>query len=146
MENNDITKNYNTNKNDFSLQDKSENKPKKKSFLFKILAGAVLGLVNGFFGGGGGMICVPILSRFFNLKKQSAHASSIAVILPLSLVSGIVYLTKNEILIKNILIAGFALAIGGGIGAVFLKKIPQKVLRIIFAFLMFFAGLSMVIL
>ena len=33
-----------------------------------ILSGLTIGIVNGFFGGGGGMICVPLLEKI--LKKH----------------------------------------------------------------------------
>ena len=43
-------------------------KPRKINIFWLILSGIFIGFVNGFWGGGGGMICVPILT---NLLKQS---------------------------------------------------------------------------
>ena len=49
-----------------------------------MLAGAAAGLTNGFFGGGGGSVLVPMLTRVCGLDQRRAFATSVAVILPLS--------------------------------------------------------------
>ena len=48
--------------------------------------GALIGLLNGFFGSGGGILAVTLLQKQ-GLPSRQAHATSIAIILPLSLVS-----------------------------------------------------------
>ena len=47
--------------------------------------GALIGLLNGFFGSGGGILAVTLLQKQ-GLPSRQAHATSIAIILPLSLV------------------------------------------------------------
>lgn len=64
---------------------------KKKENLLMLLSGAFVGLVNGIFGGGGGMLVVPLLVALMKKNPKVAHATAIAVILPISLVSGILY-------------------------------------------------------
>ena len=54
----------------------------KKSWRYA-LAGALAGLANGFFGGGGGSVLVPLLTRMCGLDQRRAFATSVAVILPL---------------------------------------------------------------
>ena len=61
-----------------------------------IVTGAAAGLLNGLFGAGGGMVVVPMLQRD-GLPAQRAHATSIAVILPLSIASSLLYLTRGYI-------------------------------------------------
>ena len=48
-----------------------------------MLAGAAAGLTNGFFGGGGGSVLVPMLTRVCGLDQRRAFTTSVAVILPL---------------------------------------------------------------
>ena len=48
-----------------------------------LLAGGLAGLVYGFFGGGGGSVLVPLLTRLCRLDQRRAFATSVAVILPL---------------------------------------------------------------
>ena len=50
------------------------------------LGGGVTGLLNGLFGSGGGMVAVPLLEHG-GLEPARAHATSIAVILPLTALS-----------------------------------------------------------
>ena len=50
------------------------------------LLGLVTGIANGFFGSGGGILAVTLLQKQ-GLPSRQAHATSIAIILPLSLVS-----------------------------------------------------------
>ena len=47
--------------------------------------------MHGLFGAGGGTVVVPLLEKS-GLESKKAHATSIAVILPLSLVSALLYL------------------------------------------------------
>ena len=55
-------------------------------------AGAAAGLVNGLFGGGGGMVLLPLLTRWGGLKAKDGFATCVAVILPVCCVSAAVYL------------------------------------------------------
>ena len=49
------------------------------------LSSALAGAVNGLFGGGGGMVLLPLLSR--DLEGHALFANSLAVMLPLSVVN-----------------------------------------------------------
>ena len=55
----------------------------KKETAGYLLAGCCAGIINGLFGAGGGMVLVPLLSRFCNLKDTEIFPASVAVILPL---------------------------------------------------------------
>ena len=57
---------------------------------FSLLAGALAGFINGFFGAGGGMVLVPLLIWLCRLEDKAAFSSAIAVILPLCIVSIVV--------------------------------------------------------
>ena len=122
-------------KNDFS----------KKQIAVLILCGASIGLVNGFFGGGGGMLCVPILESFMKLESKRAHATTLCIILPLSIVSAVIYIIKNDVDVINLSWVSLGTIIGGIVGALWLNKINNKVLRVIFAILMLGVGIKLVI-
>lgn len=116
---------------------------KSKHFLKIGLMGVLIGFINGFFGGGGGMICVPVLTNIFKLKEKVAHATAIFIMLPLSISSLIVYFmhgTLNENSL-GLIIIGFA---GGAIiGALILNKINNVILKLIFSFIILAAGIRM---
>ncbi len=52
-----------------------------------LLAGLCAGAVNGLFGAGGGMVLVPLLTGLTDLQEEEVFPSSVAIILPLCLVS-----------------------------------------------------------
>lgn len=112
--------------------------------LMLILCGAVIGFVNGFFGGGGGMIAVPVLERVLKNKTKTAHATAILIILPLCIVSAIIYIISGYFKLKIGLSAGAGVIAGGVLGAVLLSKLNNKVIRIIFAVIMTAVGFKMV--
>ena len=47
------------------------------------VSGALAGAVNGLFGGGGGMVLVPLLSGWCGMEGKRSFATCVAVILPL---------------------------------------------------------------
>ena len=58
-------------------------KGSKLEKIVMILAGITTGFINGIFGGGGGMIIVPILTFLLSKKNKIAHATAILIILPM---------------------------------------------------------------
>ena len=60
---------------------------KREHMLGLITAGACAGAVNGLFGAGGGMILVPLLSLLTDLQDREIFSASIAIILPICIVS-----------------------------------------------------------
>jgi len=56
---------------------------RKQVWLAPAVAGGLAGIANGFFGGGGGMVLVPLLTARCGLDQRRAFATSVAVILPL---------------------------------------------------------------
>lgn len=117
----------------------------KKQIFLAIACGAFVGILNGFFGGGGGMVCVPLLEKIFKFDNKVAHASTLVVILPLCIASSVVYLFYNEISFINLLYISIGTIAGGVFGAILLKKLSCKVVRVIFAVIMMVAGIKMVI-
>ena len=116
----------------------------KKKFLLCCVCGCLIGLVNGFFGGGGGMICVPLLSKVLNFESKVAHASAIAVIFPISLVSAFVYTINTRVEIFSLLSVSAGVLLGGLLGSVLLKILPEKIVRVIFVFVMLFGGIKLI--
>ena len=101
---------------------------KIKNFSIKsFLCGAAIGVVNGLFGAGGGMLAVPFLkSQGFN--QQSAHKNAVAVILPITLISAALYLFRGNVNIKDALIYIPTGVLGAILGTVIIKKISPKFL------------------
>lgn len=117
---------------------------KKKGKLFFSLLGLLTGFANGLFGSGGGIIAVPMLNSA-DIEQKKAHATSLALTLPLSVISMIFYTAKNSFdLYEALPLIPFGL-IGAVIGSIFLKKIPVKPLKIIFGAFLIIAGGRMIL-
>lgn len=88
-----------------------------------VIAGFAAGAVNGLFGGGGGMVLIPLLTMFSDIGDTGLFHSSIAIILPISFVSlfsgGIANIPWTESI--PWLISG---TIGGFLAVKLGKKIP----------------------
>ncbi len=128
---------------------KSKNKVKNgfnvKKKLLLILLGGVIGFLNGFFGGGGGMICVPTLEKSLNLNNKQAHATAIAVIFPLSLISCFIYVFNGAVDSLPLLTVGLGVLLGGIIGSLCLKFMSSKILRILFSLIMLVGGIRLIL-
>lgn len=106
------------------------------------LAGGAAGLVNGFFGGGGGMILVPLLTDKCGLDQRKAFATSVAIILPLCALSSAIYFLRGGL--------GFSAAlpylagglVGGFAGGKLFKKLNMDWLRRAFALLILYGGVK----
>ncbi len=119
------------------LTSKRKNRP-----LLSAIFGVAVGAANGLFGGGGGMIAVPALT-LTGVPSKKAHATAIAIILPLSLISGAVYLAKGAADPSVILPSCAGVFVGGIVGALLLKKINSRGLSLLFYALMIAAGLKL---
>lgn len=104
--------------------------------------GIFVGLINGLLGAGGGMIAVPLL-KHSGLDQNASHANSIAVILPLTVISAILYIYKGYVTISQAL-PFLPLGIAGSLfGTWLLPKIPNNMLQKIFGIFMLWAGIRM---
>lgn len=116
----------------------------KRNTLKKCGGGFLVGAVNGLFGAGGGIVAVPML-RKFGVSDKSAHASSVALIFPLSVVSFLLYLFDGRVAFSDglpYLLPG----VGGAVlGTVLLSKIPAKWLHRVFGCFVIFAGVRMML-
>lgn len=123
----------------------SERKTAKLSLLWSILAGLVIGWINGFWGGGGGMVCVPVLISILQLPEKSAHATALLIMLPLSICSFVVYMLKGSLEVAMALQVGIGFVVGGATGALLLKNMSNIILRLIFAGIIIAGGLKLVL-
>ena len=98
----------------------------RKSCLGILLAGLGAGAVNGLFGAGGGMVLVPLLTLLTTLKETEIFPSSIAIILPICLVSLSVTALTGEIAWQKAFPYMIGSAVGGILAGLWGRKIPVK--------------------
>ena len=100
------------------------------------------GIINGLLGAGGGMLVVPTLKT--QIDAQKAHATTVAVIMTMCLVSSIFYILSGRVTVKDALPYAPYGVVGAVIGSVLLTKLKSKHLRVIFSLFMIWAGVRMI--
>ena len=103
-------------------------------------AAVLAGAVNGLFGGGGGMVLLPLLQRQKGLEGRRLFATSLAVIFPMCLISGAVYLLRGGVSLAEAapyLLGGLA---GGVLGGATFQKVPVRWLKAAFAGFLLYGG------
>lgn len=101
-----------------------------------------VGLISSLFGAGGGLVAVPLF-KAQGLEQKEAQASAIAVILPLCIISSAVYYYLGYFRLNDAIgYIPFGI-IGTFIGTAIMKKLPDKILKKIFALFMIYTGINM---
>lgn len=108
-----------------------------------VVAGVLGGILSGAFGVGGGIVMVPLLVGLAKMDQRTAAATSLAAIVPTSLVGAITYLANGQ---ANLAI-GALVAIGGVVGSWLgvrlLHHLPQHVSRWMFIGLLVLVAVRM---
>lgn len=119
-------------------------KGKIKTYALHSGKGFFIGIINGLLGAGGGMLAIPLLTKS-GVNQTQAHATSVAIIFPLSLFSAFLYLNAGRVQLPDVY-GYLPWGIGGAlIGVWLLPKIPRKLLRKIFALITIFAGIRLLL-
>ena len=104
-------------------------------------AGAAAGVINGLLGAGGGMILVPLLSASKDWTEQEAFPASVAIILPLCVVSLIFSTLQNPLPWQEALPYLIGAIPGGLLAGLLGKKIPVLWLHRILGAMILWGGL-----
>lgn len=111
-----------------------------------IIIGALAGILNGMFGAGGGLILVPLLISWVGIEQKQAFATSVAVMLPISLTSYVIFCIKGGNVWGEALpylLGGIA---GGLLSAKLFKNVSAKWLHRAFSLLILYGGIKAVLL
>ena len=105
----------------------------------QMVCGAFVGVANSVFGGGGGMLAVPLLQKN-GYAEKCAHATAILVILPVSVFSFLLYALRGLYDTSVLVPTAIGVTAGGFLGAKLLGALPTKTVNLVFAFLQAVAG------
>ena len=112
--------------------------------LKKILIGIVAGIISGLFSTGGGMILVPAFIYLLKIDERKARATSIMCVLFMVLATSIFYFKSNYINFEIGIQCAIGGIIGGFLGAKFLDKMPEKILKIAFIVFIIYVGIKFI--
>ena len=125
----------------------AQNKGMKKwlQVLLLIGLGILVGFVNGFLGAGGGMLLVPCIIPILKMDTKIAHATAILIILPICIVSGVIYAIQGSFDFNVFMPCLIGTAVGGVLGTFILSKLKNDIITTIFSLVMIAAGVVMIV-
>ena len=112
--------------------------------ILSVLIGLVSGISSGFFGIGGAIILIPALVYIFKFSQHLAQGTALAaLLLPVGILAVIEYYKSGDVNIKVALFIACGFVIGGFIGATFMQAVPSPVLKKLFAVMLLFISIYM---
>ena len=111
-----------------------------------LVTGLLAGAANGLFGSGGGLFLVPLFIGWLHMEEKRAFATSVAVILPLSVAALIIYCFNGGIDVMQslpYLLGGLA---GGLLSGKLFGRMPVVWLHRLFGLLILYGGVRAVFL
>lgn len=113
----------------------------KKPIWGLIIAGGCAGCINGLIGAGGGMILIPLLGLLTDFDEREIFSQSVAIILPICIVSLIATAFTQPLPWSTSLPYLFGSTIGGYLAAKFGKSIPTLWLHRTLGILILWGGI-----
>lgn len=104
------------------------------------LAGSAAGFINGIFGGGGGMVLIPLLMHRVHMTEKETFATSIAVILPICIVSLIAHMYWSGVVFSEAVPYMLGGTLGGLLGGKLYEKVNTLWLKRIFGIFVLYAA------
>ena len=105
------------------------------------LAGLLAGIVNGIFGGAGGMVLIPALGLWTDVERDALFPLSVSVMLPVCVLS--LWMTARTGPLPWLDAAPYLLGsvVGGVLVGIFGKRIPAKWLHRVFGIMLLWGGI-----
>jgi uncharacterized membrane protein YfcA len=114
------------------------------TILWAVVTGVAVGILSGLVGIAGGAILVPILFYGFKMNQHMAQGTTLAVLLPpTGLLAFLKYYKAGNADLKIGLLIALGLFLGGYFGGMWAQRVPELVLRRIFAVVLAAAAIKM---
>lgn len=119
---------------------------RRAKIIFLAASGLAAGFINGLLGAGGGIICVFALGYLLREREdggREAFVNTLALMLPLTAISTVGYALAGVLPDERLGRLALPALAGGFVGGVLLERLDTKWLRLIFALLVIWSGISM---
>jgi len=114
-------------------------------FLYLVL-GLVAGIASGFLGLGGGAVIVPALVFWFGFSQHQAQGTTLAMMVPpIGLLAAIKYYQEGDVKLNAAILMCLGFFLGGYIGAQYVQKIPDPLLKKCFGIFLLFVSMKMIL-
>lgn len=109
------------------------------------LLGFGVGSLTGILGLGGGFLLVPGLTYIFGFPVQLAVGTSLAAVIPVTIVGGVIKLWQSFVLLPAALSMGMGTIMGAQLGAISIKYFKDSTLKLIFGLYFFYVAIRYII-
>ncbi|MBN3041120.1 MAG: sulfite exporter TauE/SafE family protein [Candidatus Omnitrophica bacterium] len=110
-----------------------------------IILGFLAGVFSGFLGLGGGALLIPALVFLFDFTQHQAQGTTLAMMVPpIGLLAAVRYYSRGYVRIDVAGLMCLGFFVGGLIGAHFVAKIPDLMLKRIFGCFLMLVSLKMI--
>jgi len=109
-----------------------------------VFLGLVSGFINGLFGSGAGMLVLPGLISIYGFDSKKARGTSLFILIAVSVITAFFYVQNipDYQALWFITVGG---VLGGILGANYVKKVPDKYVRLTLAVIMIISGIRMLL-
>ncbi len=105
-----------------------------------VLSGFLIGVLSGLIGIGGGVLLVPLLVIAFGFSQQVAQGTSLAALIPTSIVGVVTHLRQGNLDVRAGVVMGAFGLLAAVAGALAAQHLHGKVLERLFGLLLLFAA------
>ena len=116
-----------------------------KDFFKKGFIGFFSGIVSGLFASGGGLILVPLFTKFLGLSEKESRATTIFCILPMVIITAFFYKSKNYLALNLGFYCAIGGILGGIIGSIILNRLKPKYLKLFFSIFLLYSGIRLIL-
>ena len=115
------------------------------SYLLYISLGLLAGVLSGFLGLGGGIVLIPAFVFLLGMTQHEAQGTTLALMVPqVGLLAALAYYNKGNVKVPVAAFACIGFFIGGLLGAMFVEKVPDLILKKIFGVFLILIALRMI--
>ena len=108
--------------------------------LVTVLSGLLVGVASGILGVGGGVLLVPLMTIGFGMPQHLAQGTSLAAIIPTSVVGAVTHDRRGNVLRRAALLIALGAVAGAVVGALVALRLPRELLARAFAVMLLFAA------
>jgi uncharacterized membrane protein YfcA len=117
----------------------------KSKFIASVFWGALIGSISGYFGAGGGLSMLVVLTVVLGYDLKTGVGTSVFIMVFTALVGSVTHIVIGGTFWIPLLITGLSALIGANISAQFANRINHKILNIVIGLVLLVFGLVLVV-
>lgn len=118
----------------------------KSKFVASVFWGAVIGSISGYFGAGGGLSMLVVLTVILGYDLKTGVGTSVFIMVFTALVGSVSHIIIEGTFWIPLLVTSFAALIGANLSAQYANKIDHKILNVVIGVILLLFGIVLVIL